>query len=581
MEVKKKKSAKQILINKIMKEKDIKKGLSKLSMKELKEFDDRGLKSSEWLDTIGSDEASINRESVLTLMTRKKLLKIVSAIRMKNYSHLKHQDLINLIATKYWGDFHHRWVVEAQKDKSLFPDWYYGVDNEKLDNPRKIGINKKVKKEKKEEVKYRMTEKKDDEEKHDTEKNLFEITPETLDTFLENEKKLSSKEPVETISNAMIMPFHMLSVLKKSKNDCSAGIRGRKLINIETTKALVNYPSSDEIDFIANSYLRCKKRNKMLVIPLNLNTKKRGGHQNMLIFNYHRKEVERFEPHGSKTRWKEVDSSKIDKSLIRRVINRINDKLPQNEKLTYISPEKVCPTGFKGYQSYESSIPSKDTNNVMIKDPRGYCLAWSYFYAFLRLKFPKPSASELIKDSFKILKTEPQQLREFIRGQTIDATNMFKSALGTELYQKLVKFGEISGKRIKLKGNEMIQDFKDTLELVYKKLNEYYIEAFKKYTSNVEPVEDTKEKVKEKTEEKKIKEDEPVEEKKQEEMTTKEGTKKLKEILSSKVSTKTKMKQALNTLFTTMKGDVKFYKENKANIDKLTSVEYRKKMGFE
>lgn len=145
-------SKKQALINKIKKDKLITKGLSKLSMKELKDFYENGLHASDWLGTLDDKTAYEKRQKILTLMTRKKLLKIISATRIKNYSHLTHKDLINLIADKYWGDFHDKWQKVARDDKTLLPDWYYGGDK-----IRKIGRTKKVKKE--EEAKPQKTKK--------------------------------------------------------------------------------------------------------------------------------------------------------------------------------------------------------------------------------------------------------------------------------------------------------------------------------------------------------------------------------------------------------------------------------------
>jgi hypothetical protein len=271
---KKKISKKQSLINKIMKEKDIKKGLSKLSMKELKEFDERGLKSHEWLDTIGSDEAAINRESVLTLMTRKKLLKIVSAIRMKNYSHLKHQDLINLIATKYWGDFHHRWVVEAQKDKSLFPDWYYGVNNEKLDNPRKIGRKKKVKKVKKLE-KEPVKEDEPVEEKKEEKMTTKEATKKLKEIL---SSKVSTKTKTKQALNTLFTTMKGdVKFYKENKDNID------KLTSVEYRKKMGFEEKEPDNDDVSDKNLTKKEEEILDDIE---KSKKKGRNKNPDILEY-------------------------------------------------------------------------------------------------------------------------------------------------------------------------------------------------------------------------------------------------------------------------------------------------------
>lgn len=103
----------------------------------------------------------------------------------------------------------------------------------------------------------------------------------------------SSDDPVPYSASFIFMPFLHLYILKKNKNDCHTETydntyfltAGKKKVNINIKV----------VNVIKDSYIRCKNRNKMLVIPLLL-----PGHQNLLVFNYHRDEVERFEPHGKR-----------------------------------------------------------------------------------------------------------------------------------------------------------------------------------------------------------------------------------------------------------------------------------------
>ena len=105
----------------------------------------------------------------------------------------------------------------------------------------------------------------------------------------------------------------------------------------------------------------------------------------------------------------------------------INKELKKEkiEQLKFVPSGDICPSSslYKGYQSYESKAESKITTqekdgvDIRIKDAKGYCLAWSWWYAYLRLKFPKISNEELKERSFKILSKDPEKLRQFIRGQ--------------------------------------------------------------------------------------------------------------------------------------------------------------------
>ena len=68
---------------------------------------------------------------------------------------------------------------------------------------------------------------------------------------------------------------------------------------------------------MADSYIRCRNRGKMLVVPvLTLN----NTHENILIFNFHRREIERFEPHGKLTEG-DVESKKVDESVRKKIFD--------------------------------------------------------------------------------------------------------------------------------------------------------------------------------------------------------------------------------------------------------------------
>ncbi len=125
---------KKELIEKIKKEKLISKGLTKLSKKELEEFASKGMHSSDMLKTAGNMVKS-KRLKMLKLMGKQKLLKLISKIRIQNYSKLSQKQLIDLIATKHWGDFHSKWLTASKSDKSLLPNYH---PKELEDKPEKL-----------------------------------------------------------------------------------------------------------------------------------------------------------------------------------------------------------------------------------------------------------------------------------------------------------------------------------------------------------------------------------------------------------------------------------------------------------
>ena len=268
-------SKKQALINKIKKDKLITKGLSKLSMKELEKFDKDGLHASDWLETLDDKTAYEKRQKILTLMTKKKLLKIVSATRIKNYSHLTHKDLISLIADKYWGDFHDKWMVVARKDKTLLPDWYYGSDK-----IRKIGRTKKVKKEEDDKEDDKEVKEPDDDAplelkqyldelllyKNYTIKEMGELEPKYLKEtylYLKNNKKILDKYKIKNKKNWEKILDKIENNMKKVLEDDKKCLTPRqKEILKEATHRLSYFLDKSNLD--KNRKKRIERINKSL-----------------------------------------------------------------------------------------------------------------------------------------------------------------------------------------------------------------------------------------------------------------------------------------------------------------------------
>jgi hypothetical protein len=226
-----------------------------------------------------------------------------------------------------------------------------------------------------------------------------------LKEILDQYKTRSSKKVIPYICLKFVEHLMLLHVLKINKNDCSYDVQ--TFGDLSAGYKTMNYKKSF-MKHIREHYVRCKKNNKLLVVPLAIMS---GKHANVLIFNPHRNEVERFEPHGSSSGHR-VDNEKINLK-IKEFVEEVDSTLK------YISPVLLCPRGYMGYQWYESDAKEETGKykNVVITDPGGFCCAWSYFYVDMRLKFPEKSGTKIIKESQDILGKDPKQLRQFIRGQ--------------------------------------------------------------------------------------------------------------------------------------------------------------------
>jgi hypothetical protein len=166
--------------------------------------------------------------------------------------------------------------------------------------------------------------------------------------------------------------------------------------NKKTYYAKLNYP--DTRLGLKNSISNCMKKGKDYIIIFvgieyeysDNEGKQALGHQNVMLFNVKRKEIEFFEPHG-------VINYGDDKFLRRELYNAIDivfikEDIPYN--LMYY-PMDYCPIGPQVYDNHTQKSRGffrKKVENVS----EGYCASWSLYYIDARLSNPTIDRKELI-----------------------------------------------------------------------------------------------------------------------------------------------------------------------------------------
>lgn len=276
-----------------------------------------------------------------------------------------------------------------------------------------------------------------------TEEQKKEITDMSPETIMEDYVKNKIDYFVPYVGNENVILLYMVYILEINKNDCS--------ITEELLKKFVNNSGGakkvlkDNSDEVAKAIIRCMKRKKLLAVPVYF-----SGHANMLTFNYHRGEVERFEPNG-------VVKGKRDNMALNPALKVVNTKLKElvnqdasgltDEQITllkkgfkYLDPQSVSASEsrvlagkdrFENYQLQETQVgadgtkrgrggTSRQYGGVVITEAGGYCVAFSFMYLDLRLKFPKMSASDIIDRTLKKLGTNrgDGEMVKLIAGQT-------------------------------------------------------------------------------------------------------------------------------------------------------------------
>lgn len=268
-------------------------------------------------------------------------------------------------------------------------------------------------------------------------KSLF--TPTYKDDIIDvmrDYAKQSTTKVFPYVCNNDIQKIMLIQLMEKNKNGCAYDIN--KYGILKATNSRLHFflrgkklQREKFIEYIKKQYLNCAKTRRMLVVPFNVDDDR---HANIIIFNPFRNEVERFEPHGSETHIHGFNNTKINRDL-----DTFVKKLEIG--LKFIPSHKTCPIGYKAYQQFDTAERKKsNTYSVPIIDPGGYCCAWSFFYADLRLKYPRLSGAEILQKSMSIMGDDPKTFRAFIHGQIKYLHEKMKNLHGDHRFAKYVNW---------------------------------------------------------------------------------------------------------------------------------------------
>ena len=213
-----------------------------------------------------------------------------------------------------------------------------------------------------------------------------------------------------------IMPFYMLHLLKENNSNCYKKTNmGTIYFDVETMNIVSGFGTyQEEIVAIREAYHQCSKN--ILVIPVGLLNIPSGygthlAHANMLFLNKKRKEFEHYEPHGSSFSENNPFIKQFSENL-----KQLNNDLGLG--LSYIATDETCPIGFQVYESQAQKVEFNH-RGFDITTEAGYCGAWSFFYANMRMKYPGKPRDIIMNDLFRKIGKDPEELRNFIRGQSL------------------------------------------------------------------------------------------------------------------------------------------------------------------
>jgi hypothetical protein len=255
-----------------------------------------------------------------------------------------------------------------------------------------------------------------------------------------------------------VMAF-LLSLLKRHKNDC---VVINLYDNTDIPSATDKGGRFSNMKGLLKRVKECAKRNKFAVIPFGIGSKG-GDHANVIIYNPHTDTFEHFEPHGRKLY--RVD----EQTYLTKFRKKFEGTITRNTKY-YPPMDTACllPPGIGNKigiqkEEYESDVQGEELAiyKYAMKDPGGYCVAYSMYIEDQRLANPTMRPEEVylkaLQDasgqSYTILKSDmtnsryKKELTSFIRQYARTYLDVMRDCMG--IYSEYVlmhvrKWSELS-----------------------------------------------------------------------------------------------------------------------------------------
>ena len=339
---------------------------------------------------------------------------------------------------------------KAEEDKKKAEE-----DKKKAEEDKKKVVKKKVVKkveEKKDDAPIPIEIKKELTQEEDI--KLF------IDNFIEEGSKISLDY---VYTSGVWLNLCMIHFLKKYKQECFIIFKNyeNKMFDLHLfgLNQKGNYEQKiitiqdDVLLNIANTIVHCVKKGvEIIVIPLIIpagytdKTKTDiNVHQNILLYRVKNNTFERFEPHGSSSRFftdenentlynRELDD-KLDSAFTERIYGldkkyNVDINFPKGAK--FIRPN-ILVNARKGFQSIEPQQAEKFLNineDAYLKRFGGFCLIWSMFYLEICIKYPKMNGTEICNFLLDYIETKGYKaFYDHIVGYTDYAEKIIKEVI--------------------------------------------------------------------------------------------------------------------------------------------------------
>lgn len=141
---------------------------------------------------------------------------------------------------------------------------------------------------------------------------------------------------------------------------------------------------------------------KYILLKLSIisNVNNNNNHANILIYDIHKKCIERFDPYGN--------VPFIDNKMVDSVLSSFFNKKISN--LTYLSPITITPR-----LSFQTISDENNPLTLNQNDPVGFCVGWCLWYVETRIKNYDIDPKKLIQKNIKLINKKYPSFKDYIR----------------------------------------------------------------------------------------------------------------------------------------------------------------------
>jgi hypothetical protein len=278
--------------------------------------------------------------------------------------------------------------------------------------------------------------------KEDTEKTGYQIFKSLFPTINEIEKRdiiiHGSRDSCITtkFKGDIYNEFSCMQYLKHNYDRSCVMIPNINMNDLEEWNDLqIEYKEKSKVVIFPRNYWKnlkvmSKTNYRFIVMPFGFTCREKdSSHANIIIYDKQTKELERFDPNGF-TSSICIENSNIDSQLLKN----FTDNMGSDFISKYFAPTDFAPRYSIQQLQGSERLPSQ-------KDPPGFCSAWSYWYANMRLLNPDIKRECLIQQILYRFKKYNIKLIHFIRNYSNSIENLKQDVkdLDKDEYKSLFK----------------------------------------------------------------------------------------------------------------------------------------------